>query len=259
MQIYKIINKLNEKIYVGKDKHDNPNYYGSGLIIKQAIKKYGKDNFQKEVIETCLSEKEMEDREVFWINKLPCLCPIGYNISKLSWGGDNITHHPNKKEIIEKRRKALKGQKRSPEICEKMAIAQQKSRANLTKKEKKERAKNLTKSRLKRIKELGYTEKELTARKINAKRLSEFNKTPEARKRVSEQFKGKKKKPFTKKHRENIGKASKGRKIPGKPIFINNIRYESLHEASRVLNIPLMTIKNRLLNKNFPSYIYMNI
>lgn len=38
MQIYKIENIMNNKIYIGKDVKDNPNYFGSGLYIKRAIK-----------------------------------------------------------------------------------------------------------------------------------------------------------------------------------------------------------------------------
>ena len=33
MIIYKTINLLNGKVYVGKDEKNNPNYYGSGKIL----------------------------------------------------------------------------------------------------------------------------------------------------------------------------------------------------------------------------------
>ena len=51
--IYKITNLLNGKIYVGKrvreDTSDMEKYYGSGIAIKLAIQKYGKENFKKNV------------------------------------------------------------------------------------------------------------------------------------------------------------------------------------------------------------------
>lgn len=47
MIIYKTTNKINGKIYVGLDTKNNPKYLGSGKIIKFAIKKYGKENFEK--------------------------------------------------------------------------------------------------------------------------------------------------------------------------------------------------------------------
>ena len=47
--VYAIVNKINLKLYFGSHSWDgeglDPNYYGSGRIIKQAVKKYGKDNF----------------------------------------------------------------------------------------------------------------------------------------------------------------------------------------------------------------------
>jgi CRISPR/Cas system-associated endonuclease/helicase Cas3 len=41
MIIYKITNQVNSKIYIGQDKHNNPNYLGSGKILHLAFKKYG--------------------------------------------------------------------------------------------------------------------------------------------------------------------------------------------------------------------------
>jgi hypothetical protein len=57
--VYKITNLLNNKIYVGVHKTIDPNdgYYGSGDAILKAIKKYGKQNFKKEII-GCFDTKE---------------------------------------------------------------------------------------------------------------------------------------------------------------------------------------------------------
>ena len=40
--IYKTTNTKNGKIYIGKSSIDNPLYLGSGIILNQAIKKYGR-------------------------------------------------------------------------------------------------------------------------------------------------------------------------------------------------------------------------
>lgn len=50
--VYKVTNLINDKYYIGVHKTDNPNdsYMGSGIAIKNAIKKYGKDNFKKDVL-----------------------------------------------------------------------------------------------------------------------------------------------------------------------------------------------------------------
>jgi group I intron endonuclease len=68
MVIYITTNLINGKRYIGRDSHNNPNYYGSGPAIKNAIKKYGKENFKKEIIEECSSFENLVDREEYWLN-----------------------------------------------------------------------------------------------------------------------------------------------------------------------------------------------
>ena len=63
--IYKTINKINGRFYIGKHKTKNPNdsYLGSGTSLLLAIKKRGKENFIKEIMEYCKDEEEMNRRE----------------------------------------------------------------------------------------------------------------------------------------------------------------------------------------------------
>ena len=81
MRIYKTINLINGKIYVGQDYNNRDNYLGSGKIILKAIKKYKKENFKKEILEECNSQEELDEKEKYWILKLDSTNPnIGYNI-----------------------------------------------------------------------------------------------------------------------------------------------------------------------------------
>lgn len=108
MYIYKTTNIINGKVYVGKsEKPINDLYLGSGKILKQAIKKYGIENFKKEIIEHCSSIEELNKREIFWIKELNSQYSNGYNISSGGDWGDTISNHPNKLEIIEKKRKSM--------------------------------------------------------------------------------------------------------------------------------------------------------
>ena len=69
MVIYKTTNTINGKYYIGKQKSYTKSYLGSGTAIKQAIKKYGKNNFKKEILEVCDKEDELKNKELWWIDK----------------------------------------------------------------------------------------------------------------------------------------------------------------------------------------------
>ena len=59
MIIYLTTNLINGKKYVGLDMNNDKNYLGSGVHIKRAIKKYGKENFIKEILEVCDNRQEL--------------------------------------------------------------------------------------------------------------------------------------------------------------------------------------------------------
>lgn len=82
--IYKTTNLINGKIYIGQHKSElfDENYYGSGIILKRAITKYGKTNFVCELLEKCETKQQLEEREIYWIDRLhSCDSKIGYNRS----------------------------------------------------------------------------------------------------------------------------------------------------------------------------------
>lgn len=65
--VYKITNLINGKTYVGQRKivRDKSweDYYGSGKLIQQAISKYGKENFSKELVSYADSQDELSELE----------------------------------------------------------------------------------------------------------------------------------------------------------------------------------------------------
>jgi group I intron endonuclease len=81
MVIYIVTNLINGKKYIGMDSANNPEYLGSGYQIKKAIEKYGRSNFKKDILETCLTLEELREREIYWINKFSAVeSPNFYNL-----------------------------------------------------------------------------------------------------------------------------------------------------------------------------------
>ncbi len=91
MYIYCTTNNVNNKIYVGKCKRTpdkSVDYFGSGIALKHAINKYGRDKFSKKILEDRLSFDNINDREKFWIKELESR-DKGYNLTD---GGDGVTN-----------------------------------------------------------------------------------------------------------------------------------------------------------------------
>lgn len=83
--IYLTTNLINNKIYVGQHKSSTiyDNYLGSGVNFKKALKKYGRNNFKKEILTTCDNEEELNLKEMYYIELYNAKdITIGYNISQ---------------------------------------------------------------------------------------------------------------------------------------------------------------------------------
>lgn len=100
--IYKITNLQNGMIYIGQTinikrrikeyKYKSRNLESkSKYKIMEEINKYGFENFSFDVIEDNIEDKDLDEREIFWINKLESRNPhIGYNSKEGGRGGKMI-------------------------------------------------------------------------------------------------------------------------------------------------------------------------
>ncbi len=70
MVIYCTTNLLNGRRYIGLDSKNNPNYLGSGKAFKLAVKKYGRENFRKDILTHCKNIEELLTKEEFYIRRL---------------------------------------------------------------------------------------------------------------------------------------------------------------------------------------------
>jgi hypothetical protein len=81
--IYKITNNVNGRYYIGRhatQKLDD-GYMGSGIGIRNAIKKYGLENFTKEIIATTSTTEELWQLEKEIVNETIVTDPLSYNVS----------------------------------------------------------------------------------------------------------------------------------------------------------------------------------
>ena len=124
MYIYKITNKANGKVYIGQSirpieqrfqRHIND--VVNNILdthFARAIRKYGKENFYIELIETCDNQTELNLREQYWIRKYDSI-NNGYNETDATskCGGNTYMSKTESemKEISEKISKTKLGSK----------------------------------------------------------------------------------------------------------------------------------------------------
>jgi group I intron endonuclease len=142
MFIYVIRNKINGKEYVGQTSqsvrarfmwHTGKSATRLKTPLANAIKKYGRENFNVRMVEECKTREELGEAEARWIMKLDTLAPHGYNIRpggyhapmpdetrlkiSIAGKGRTFTHDRNAKIS-----RALKGRKLSIETRKRISM-----------------------------------------------------------------------------------------------------------------------------------------
>lgn len=67
--IYMTTNKKNGMRYIGKHTHFGDDYLGSGKKFKQAVKEFGKENFEQEILAFGYSKEHLNSLEKNYINQ----------------------------------------------------------------------------------------------------------------------------------------------------------------------------------------------
>lgn len=121
MIVYKITNKINNKIYIGQTIRSlEERWRGhwkerrSGRYICNALQKYGKSNFSIQIMAYCDNLEALNSVEKYMILKYKSQYPFGYNILA---GGKNAKHTEETKkkmsDMAKGRKSAFKGKKHS--------------------------------------------------------------------------------------------------------------------------------------------------
>lgn len=124
--VYKFTNKVSKKVYVGVTTKTLEERLFAHLnkanreksAFQTALKKYGVESFNYEVIDTASSKEELFEKETMWIKILNCVSPNGYNLT--IGGGGIVEMLPEIREKISKSKTGksipkLKGRVRSQE------------------------------------------------------------------------------------------------------------------------------------------------
>lgn len=242
--IYKIENLKNHKCYYGSSKdvynrfiqHKSRlnNKTHPNIILQRAWNKYGQNNFIFEIVEKCdISNLLIVEQKYLDLNN-------AYNIAKNALGGDNLTNNPNRLDIIKRITKSIHMR------LDKMTTTEKKKKFAKYLHDNPNWKGGITKQTVCKCGNIKkYTSKE--CKKCELKK----------RKGKNNNFYGK---THTKETKEKISKSNIGNKPKNsKIVIINNIKYNSICEASRILNIPSPTIHYRINSKNkkFNKYDYL--
>lgn len=118
--VYKTTNLLNKKFYIGKHQCTSldDGYLGSGVALQQAIKKYGKKNFKREILYIFDTELQMNQKERELVTEELVADPNCYNLTVGGEGGPAFLgkHHSEEtKTLLREKGKSRKPKKRTEE------------------------------------------------------------------------------------------------------------------------------------------------
>jgi group I intron endonuclease len=107
--IYCHTNRVNGKRYVGQTVHSMEKRWGNHIartktsdrrspVFANAIRKYGADAFDHQILEVVSTQEEADLYETLWIEQMECRVPNGYNLK--SGGGAQGHLHDDTKKLI---------------------------------------------------------------------------------------------------------------------------------------------------------------
>lgn len=121
--VYKTTNIINGKIYIGIHKQKSEEfdgYLGSGMLLNNAIDKYGAENFHRETLFTFsdLQSARQKEREI--VDMEFCKRTDTYNISIGGTGGNTIAGYTEEMLSIYRKNAKLRGKKISETLAKRI-------------------------------------------------------------------------------------------------------------------------------------------
>lgn len=107
--IYITTNKITGTKYIGQHTKFNDKYLGSGHLLCKAIDKYGRENFERKIIDYAKTKEELNELEMFYIKKYNAVeSPDFYNIAE---GGHVVNYWNGKERDPETKKRISESQK----------------------------------------------------------------------------------------------------------------------------------------------------
>ena len=257
--VYKITCLSSGKYYIGYSKEIEKRFHTHkmllrtsrhfNILLQRAYDKCGCDDFTFEILHTCNTIDEAKALELQYLDDIN-IRPLLYNIHYNNSGGDLLTHHPNRTEIIEKMTRTITELNNNMTKEERQQKYGQSGEANGM------YGRTHTDEVKKRISELKTGNTYCKGKKASDETRQKMSIVASQRIGDANPFFGKHHSEETK---QKIREANKGRLPPNTTqLVIDNVHYNSLADASRELDIPVPTILWRLKSKNkkFDNYKY---
>lgn len=213
--IYMLIDKRNGKKYIGKHNGSYKYYWSSGIIPNKISNKYGKDIFERIILEDNIDNEVLNDKEKFYIDHYNTVNE-GYNLTNGGDGGD-WTVGKTEEELLEI------GKKISERQLGRVFSEETRYRMSESGKVK------------------HFTEEHKIKISESLKGITGRTHTEETKKKLSELKKGVPNPNHSKFMMENNPRARK--------VSINGIIYKTIKEASEKLGMARHLVKNRLNSK----------
>lgn len=257
--VYKISNNKSNKYYIGyscnidkrwkRHKRELKNNTHCNLYLQRVFNKYGIDTFKFEIIHKCENKDEAKNIELEYLEDLSIRNEL-YNLHFNNSGGDLLSSHPNKEEIIKK-----------------ISATMKLKNSKLTKEERSKKygkpgkkngmyGKTHTKEARLKISIANKNNKYSVGRKASLETRKKLSKIQ------SVLQKGKKNSFFGRKHSLETKQKMREKKLGNLPTNSRKVKIEdkifnSLAEASRHYNVCSATIFHRIKSSN-PKYINYN-
>jgi group I intron endonuclease len=216
------------------------------ILLQRAYDKYGCYDFTFEILHTCANIDEAKALELQYLDEVN-IRPLLYNIHYNNSGGDLLTHHPNRTEIIEKMTRTItdrfnnmtkeeKQQKYGQKIGEKNGMYGR-THTDEVKKRLSEMHKGNTYCKGKKASD----ETRLKLSIVASQRIGDAN--PFYGKQHSEETK------------QKLREANAGKLPPNtRTVIVEGISYASVTEAGRQIGVCTATIIHRIKSPN-PKYV----